>query len=104
MPRMSVVRLFVYGSLRRGQCNHDQMKEARFIGPAATPPGLYYLTPLAEYLALIDGAGPNVQGELYEVSAALLARLDAFEDVPRLYCRRALALADGSYAEAYFKA
>jgi gamma-glutamylcyclotransferase (GGCT)/AIG2-like uncharacterized protein YtfP len=98
------MRLFVYGSLRRGHSNHERMKEARFLGAASTPPGRYHLIPQGGYLALVDGKGPGISGELYEVSTELLAELDEFEGTPNLYCRRAVALADGSQAEAYFKA
>jgi gamma-glutamylaminecyclotransferase len=97
-------RLFVYGSLRSGQTNHARLKLARFLGAASTPSGRYHLTLIDDYLALIEGPGPSVQGELYEVSAELLSDLDRFEEVPLRYCRRVVALADGSYAEAYFKA
>src|SRR5689334_13053835 len=104
MLQPSALRLFVYGSLRSGQENHDRLRGARFLGAAATPSGRYHLTLLDEYLALIEGPGPSVKGELYEVTAELLIELDAFEEVPQRYYRRAVWLTDGSCAEAYFKA
>ncbi len=103
---MATIRLFVYGSLRRGRSNHERLKQAQFLGAASTAAGRYQVVPLGRYPALIEtaGAGPSVSGELYEVGAALLAELDEFEGVPTLYCRRPIALSDGSHAEAYFKA
>lgn len=95
-------RLFVYGTLMRGEPNARHLDRARFLGPTATAPG-YRLVWHGAYPALVEapGAEGGVQGELYVVSAARLRALDAFEDVPGLYVRRAVRLADGTTAEAY---
>ena len=50
---MGSVRLFVYGSLKRGGRHHDELAGAVFLGPATTVPG-YRLEPLGEYLALVS--------------------------------------------------
>jgi gamma-glutamylcyclotransferase (GGCT)/AIG2-like uncharacterized protein YtfP len=82
MPSASV-RLFVYGSLKRGGRHHEQLAGARFLGLAETEPG-YRLEPLGEYLALVRVAGPSpvdgsVAGELFEVDESRLVALDTFE-------------------------
>jgi gamma-glutamylcyclotransferase (GGCT)/AIG2-like uncharacterized protein YtfP len=78
---MARVRLFVYGSLKRGGRHHDELAGAVFLGPATTLPG-YRLEPLGEYLALV-AAPPElaaaVPGELYELDESKLSALDAFE-------------------------
>lgn len=78
---MASVRLFVYGSLKRGGRHHDELAGAVFLGPATTLPG-YRLEPLGEYLALI-AVPPEpeaaVSGEMFEVDESQLTALDAFE-------------------------
>lgn len=80
------VRLFVYGSLKRGGRHHDvlQAAGATFLAEAETAPGyrLSALDETDEYLALersTAGAPEVVQGELYEVPESQLPALDAFE-------------------------
>jgi gamma-glutamylaminecyclotransferase len=87
--------LFVYGTLRRGQSNHSQLGGARFVAEARTEPR-FELVDLGGYPGLLEGGTTAVQGELYELDAALLARLDEFEDVPGLYERKQISLADAS--------
>lgn len=93
-------RLFVYGSLMRGQANHDLLAGSRFIGPARTLPR-YTLVDLGPYPGLLAGGTAAVAGELYAVDAPTLARLDQFEEHPHVYERRPIALASGEPAEAY---
>ncbi|WP_236519456.1 gamma-glutamylcyclotransferase family protein [Sandaracinus amylolyticus] len=78
-------RVFVYGTLRRDHPNHGVIARARFDGPAR-------------------GGDEVIEGELYTVDDALLAELDRFEDVPRLYRRERVVLEDGSEAEVYVAA
>ena len=86
--------LFVYGTLKRGGRNHGVLSDQRFIGEARTVSG-FRLFDLGEYPGMI--ADPNspisVTGEVWSVSEAALARLDAFEGVPEgLYRRVAIRL------------
>ena len=94
------VRLFVYGSLRRGQANHRELAGASFVRSLATAPR-YALVERDGYPALVPGTGA-VEGELYEVAHEHLARLDAFEGSG--YVRAQVTLADGSAALAYWLA
>jgi gamma-glutamylcyclotransferase (GGCT)/AIG2-like uncharacterized protein YtfP len=78
---MASVRLFVYGSLKRGGRHHEELAGAVFLGPATTLPG-YRLEPLGEYLALVSvppEPGSGVSGEIYEMDESKLSALDAFE-------------------------
>lgn len=86
--------LFVYGTLKRGGSNHAQLAGQTLLGEARTSPG-FTLYSLGEYPGLV--ADPTdlhgVQGELWAVDAAALARLDAFEGVPEgLYARTSAPL------------
>jgi gamma-glutamylcyclotransferase (GGCT)/AIG2-like uncharacterized protein YtfP len=94
------VLLFVYGSLLRGQANHFWLREARYLGDAQTEP-FFELLDLGPFPALVDGGTATVHGELYEIGAELLPRLDVFEDVPELYRRARISLRGGVQAQAY---
>jgi gamma-glutamylcyclotransferase (GGCT)/AIG2-like uncharacterized protein YtfP len=94
------VRLFVYGSLMRGEAHAEELGPAVFVGPARTAAS-YTLVSLGPYPALLSEGGTAVAGEIYELPAAQVARLDDFEE-PGTYRRRPVALADGTTAEAYF--
>jgi gamma-glutamylcyclotransferase (GGCT)/AIG2-like uncharacterized protein YtfP len=125
---MGRVRLFVYGSLKRGGRHHDELAGAVFLGPATTQAG-YRLEPLGEYLALISvlpppqakaqaqaqpepepehetGTATTVPGELFELDESKLSALDAFEG--DAYERGNVRLEGGSlqkpgFALAYFR-
>jgi gamma-glutamylaminecyclotransferase len=90
--------LFVYGSLKRGRRHHAELGGARFVGVARTAPE-YRLLDLGEYPALAAGCRA-IEGELYEVTEALLVELDRFEGDG--YDRGVLHLSDGGTALAYF--
>jgi gamma-glutamylaminecyclotransferase len=97
MPR---VRLFVYGTLKRGFAREDLMNGATFDGAAMTQRG-YALYDLGEYPALVLGTDGVVHGEVYRVTPEHLEALDRYEGYPELYGREPVALADGSMAVAY---
>jgi len=94
------MRIFIYGTLRQGESNHGQLEGARFVGPARTA-ARYTLVDLVDYPALVEGGTDAVRGELYEVDALHLERLDAFEEHPTVYVRSAIEMEDGASAAAY---
>jgi gamma-glutamylaminecyclotransferase len=100
---MRVVRLFLYGTLKRGGSNHRLMAGQRYVGPAATAP-LYRLFDLGPFPGLIeDGAGRSVRGELWDVTPECLGALDRFEGIDvGLFRRGAIELADGKQVQGYF--
>ena len=80
-PRVvSGVRLFVYGSLRRGEALHAHLAGLACLGPAWMRGRLY---DLGEYPGAVPSrrAGERVQGEVYELAPAdeRLAELDRLE-------------------------
>ncbi|QDT56128.1 Gamma-L-glutamyl-butirosin B gamma-glutamyl cyclotransferase [Caulifigura coniformis] len=85
--------VFVYGTLKRGDCRHRFMAGSRFLGIATTAPG-FRLYNLGEYPALVeDNSGGQIEGEVYEVSPAILEVLDEVEGVAdSLYVRKRLPL------------
>lgn len=90
--------VFVYGTLKRGHGNHHWLAEAPFKGEAILP-GVV-LHDLGPFPMAVPGEG-LVRGEVYDVDAAGLARLDRLEGYPRLYDRLPMPLADGRCAWVY---
>ena len=88
------MRLFVYGTLKRGGSNHAQLAGQKFLGEARTAHG-YTLYSLGSYPGLIADATDRegVIGEVWQVTPIALARLDAFEGLPEgLYTRGPVSL------------
>ena len=85
--------VFVYGTLRRGFCNHGWLGRAAFCGTAQTVAACcLYLEAGIPYLAADEARYPVV-GEVYRVTdARTLAGLDALEEHPRVYERRQTAV------------
>lgn len=79
-------RLFVYGTLKRGDVRHGPLASQRYLGECRTAPR-YALLDLGAYpgLVLSEESGQAVQGELYEVDCSLVDWLDAVEGAPELY-------------------
>ena len=98
--------IFVYGSLKRGYALHHLLEGQAFRGLARTCP-LYRIFDLGSYPGLVDWPeGLAVHGEVYEVDAECLKRLDEAEGVDEgLYARRVIKLQspfDGVEASAWF--
>ena len=93
-------RVFVYGTLLRGETNHRFIARAALIGAAQTPP-TFTLYDLGFFPGLVVGGQHAVAGEVYEVDEATLAELDRLEGHPRYYQRTPIRLADGSIVLAY---
>lgn len=82
--------LFVYGTLKRGGCNHRQLADQTFVEEAQTVPG-FQLFDLGGYpgIAAVPAATVGVTGEVWSVTEAAWQRLDEFEGVPKGLYRRA---------------
>ncbi|AGA90007.1 hypothetical protein Thimo_1209 [Thioflavicoccus mobilis 8321] len=85
-----VQRVFVYGTLLRGQVNHRLLADAEFLGEHRTEP-CFSLYDLGAYPGLTRGGCTAVAGEIYRVDNVGLLRLDRLEDYPRLYTRDPIA-------------
>lgn len=98
--------VFVYGTLKRGDCRHRYLAGSHFCGRAVTAPG-YRLFDLGSFPGLVESTtGACVEGELYRVTAPLLRVLDEVEAVAdQLFARRLIRLQAPQTdvpAEAYF--
>jgi gamma-glutamylcyclotransferase (GGCT)/AIG2-like uncharacterized protein YtfP len=87
------MKLFVYGTLRRGQTAHHLLADARFIATAWTERE-YTLLDMGTYPALVPGGDTAVLGEIYELDAQALMELDRYEDAPDLYRRVLTTIGD----------
>lgn len=93
--------MFVYGTLKRGGSNHTFMQGQSFRGTARSAPG-FRLIHLGDYPGLI--AYPDdrdgVAGEVWEVSAAGISRLDELEGIGEGLYRRGPIPLTPPFAEA----
>lgn len=89
--------LFVYGSLKRGRANHDQLVAAEYLSLARTAPR-FALRIVHGYPALVPGSSA-IRGELYRIAASALPALDDFEGAA--YVRLEIELDGGERALAY---
>ena len=95
-PAHEAELVFVYGTLRRGQCNHHWMGHSPCWGEASTEPA-FAVHELGGYPGMVrDGlTGEPVRGELYLVDSATLQGLDELEDVAGgEYAREVLPMAE----------
>jgi len=88
-------RIFVYGTLKRGEPNHRIIQNtadgyAKFLGLGKTV-NKYPLVIATRYnipfLLKKPGTGNQILGEVYDVDSKMLARLDELEEHPSFYVR-----------------
>lgn len=87
---MALVRVFVYGSLKRGFSNHALLHRAAYLGEHVTT-ARYTMYDLGSYPAVSIGGRQAISGEVYAVDRQTLAALDRLEDYPRVYDRIRIA-------------
>jgi len=104
LPDKIVARVFVYGTLLKGEGNHRLIARSRFVSEAATRqqftfhdlggcPGIVRASDI--------GPAQRIVGEIYEVDAATLSELDRLEGHPTFYLRTEIELDDGSVVSTY---
>ena len=93
-------RLFIYGTLLPGERDHALLSGAEHLGPASTEP-LFQLVEVGAYAALITDGKVSVHGELYATDLQTRRQIDVARQVPILFQRAAIRLADGTSVEAY---
>ena len=93
-------RMFFYGTLLPGERDHALLANAELLGPAQTEP-LFQLVELNVYAALVPDGKVAVHGELYAVDLETRRKIDVSRQVPILFQRSTIRLADGSEAETY---
>jgi gamma-glutamylaminecyclotransferase len=76
------MRIFVYGTLKRGLSNHGWMAGQQFIREARTTPA-YRMVDSGGYPGMfaVEHGGVSIQGEIWEVDEPGRKKLDVLEDV-----------------------
>lgn len=85
MPKKETHRIFVYGTLMRGERAHSYLADAKFVGEYCLKD--YALYNLGWYPGIRAKKGNKVFGEVYEISADKLPGMDAYEGEGHLYRR-----------------
>ena len=88
-------RVFVYGTLRRGERNHDLLATQCRLGACRSAPG-FTLFDTGPYPAATRGGTTALVGEVYAVTPACFDALDRLEDYPRSYTRERIDTPYGS--------
>lgn len=90
----------MYGLLLQGEREHDLLAGAELLGPATTA-ARYTLADLGVYPALLERGTIAIVGELYRIDRKQRFAIDVKKEVPILFQRIVVELADGTSAEAY---
>jgi gamma-glutamylcyclotransferase (GGCT)/AIG2-like uncharacterized protein YtfP len=75
-------KVFVYGSLLRGEGNHKLLRNSELLGETTTPEG-FGIIDLGWFPGAIRTEKGKVVGEVYEVDDETLNRLDSLEGYNR---------------------
>lgn len=96
--RNDVIRVFVYGTLKKGFGNHRYLESSKFLGRVQVRGNMYSLGGFP--VVVLTGKG-TVHGEIYEVSKETLANLDRLEGYPSFYNRKQVVTSNGMLAWVY---
>ena len=89
-------KVFVYGTLKKGQYNHRVIGGATFIADTATVDSDYTMYHLGGYPGVVQNGGKDrIYGELYEVNDVIFNKLDGLEGYPDFYDRKIIKTEHG---------
>lgn len=94
-PATKLTKVFVYGTLKKGEPNHywftkENKGSAKFVcnGKMDIKFPLVVATKYnVPFLLNVPDTGHNVHGEIYSIDSTMLSNLDELEDYPELYDR-----------------
>ena len=82
------MKLFVYGSLKRGFSNHHFLAGQEFLGEARTVPR-FRMFDCGGFPGVVDAGSDGayqIQGELWQIDSACLRRIDWLEEIDTGVC------------------
>ncbi|GAB4200390.1 MAG: gamma-glutamylcyclotransferase [Thermoflexibacter sp.] len=80
-------RVFVYGTLRKGESNHHYLKEGLLIEDEVWAKG-YTMYDLVAYPFAVPTAVGQIKGEIWQIDERCLAKIDKLEGIEEgLYTR-----------------
>ena len=79
--------IFVYGTLKKGGCNHHFLKDSEFVKNDVLKDHSIYVPDLFNFPLLLEDEGGKVHGEIYKIDDNTLANLDMLESEGSLYNR-----------------
>lgn len=102
----NTIRLFVYGTLMRGQCANYYLDGARFVGTYRL--GGYAMYNLGHFPGIKEDVKESVIGEVYEITTQMLPQMDRYEGEGSLYIRKQVTVSNSedsisAYAYIYNK-
>lgn len=80
------MRMFVYGSLKRGHHNHEFLTGSRFVADGTTQPS-YDMLDFGHYPAVVPNGAYSIRGEVFLVTGTVLGMVDALEGHPMFFRR-----------------
>lgn len=89
------IKVFVYGSLKRGFGNHGLLEGSKYVGTTETVYHNFRMHPLLGSFPAVTACtddGFAIVGELYEVNLVTLKRLDMLEGNGTMYTRRLVSV------------
>jgi gamma-glutamylaminecyclotransferase len=92
------MKIFVYGTLKKGFGNHRLIKEARFLGESFIKGTMYSM---GAFPGVVLKGDNNIKGEVYEVDEGQLFSMDRLEGHPNFYRRTPIKTVDGEDVETY---
>ena len=81
-----MIRVFVYGTLKKGFRNAYYLEDARILGEFVTGP-IHSMYDFGGYPAVSENGKTAIAGEVYDISEELLASIDLLESYPDFYQR-----------------
>ncbi len=85
-----MVKIFVYGTLMRGEKAAQMLAEGNYIGDYVLND--YAMYDLGAFPGIREKAGEKVFGEVFEIPESLIPRLDSYEGEGYLYRRAAVSV------------
>lgn len=92
--------VFVYGTLMMGEPNNHLLDDSAFLMGDETYPD-YTMLDLGYFPGVVTGGTTTIKGEVYQVDADTLERLDQLESHPIFYRRTNIMLKSGRDASIY---